>query len=873
MDRERRQPTQNRGSRRGRRLSLVLRMFADRNATVWFLAVMMATTGALLALPDVLRFIAAGLPEAQWWALLPLFAIAEVLVIHLPTLRNAHSHTVREVPAVVGLAFLAPGEYVAAYVLAAGAALLFGRKQRGLKLAFNVSMFTLEATLGFLTYQAVVDGAAPGSLRAWAAAFAAVLVTDLVSAVAVTAAISLTEDRFDRETLREAAGPGLVAAVVNTCMALLVVVLIIKEPIALPLVGVMLLMLVVAYRAHVALGAGYSRLQHLYQFVGSAERPADADRAIETVLRDARQVLRADRAELIVLPAGTEPGTRVTMSADAAVVHGSYPGANPELDAWWAPAALGEAVLRSSAPTSPQDSSSSSPRDGVAAPLHAEGTVYAVLSVSDRSFQGQTFTVEDLRLFETLAAHAAVALDKARLLDRLRRIAAEREHEARHDPLTGLPNRRAFHEAVTALTAQAGTGAVFFLDLDDFKDVNDTLGHDAGDALLHQTGARLQAACAGMVARLGGDEFAVLLPGICGDQALLQARDLLSAVGRPVSLHPVTLLTKVSIGIALLPDHGTDTNEILRHADVAMYEAKRAGTGVEMYRPEDGRAVARKLVLAGDLPAAIESHRFAVCYQPQADAATGRIVGAEALLRWKHPTYGHIPPPEIVSLAERIGCLRLLTNAVLEDALHQRATWAASGFDLNISVNVTALDLADEGLPDVVSVLLASTGTPAPALTLEITEQSVMGDPERCLAVLDRLAELGIRLSVDDFGTGYSSLAYLERLPVHEVKIDRSFVQRLEQQKSDTTVIGATVTLAHDLGMHVVAEGVETRTAWARVAALGCELVQGYVLSRPLAAQDTIPWLQHSAHSIADPSGPTPAAARRHVAAVDATLQ
>ena len=816
---------------------------------LWLLAALMAMAGAALTLPDLLQFLSDGTPPSAWWLLVPLFAVTEVLVIHLPTLRNAHSHTLREVPAVAGLVFLSSGEYVAAYVLGAGLALLVARKQRGLKLTFNLSMFFLEAALGSVVYQALVAGAEPGEARGWLAALAAVLATDLVSAVAVTVAISVTENSVDRGALRDSLAPGLLAALVNTCMALLVVVLVVREPIALSLVAVVLAVLVVVYRAHVALSTGYARLQHLYEFVRSAERPADVDQAVLTVLADARKVMRADRAELVVLPDGGEPGARFSMDRDAEVVKTPYTGATPESDAWWAPAALGQAVLRTDAARSrgterPTEPGAAAPKDGMASPLHVDGRVSAVLLVKERAFQKQTYSPEDLRLFETLAAHAAVALDKARLVDHLRRVAAEREHEARHDPLTGLPNRRAFQEAVAALAADGLTGAVMFLDLDDFKDVNDTLGHDAGDILLQKTGEHLRQVCPGIVARLGGDEFAVLLPCASADEALVRARELHAATARPVVLETFTMVTKVSIGVALIEGRDADPNELLRQADIAMYEAKNSGTGVELYRPEDGRAVARKLVLAADLPAAVDAGELTVCYQPQADAATGRIVGAEALLRWEHPTYGPVPPPEIIMLAERVGHLRPLTDAVLREALHQRAVWAAAGFELTVSVNITALDLRDEGLPETVEDLLVLSGTPARALTLEITEQGVMEDPDRCVSVLDRLAAIGVRLSVDDFGTGYSSLAYLERLPVHEVKIDKSFVQRLDLTSSDDTVIRATITLAHDLGMHVVAEGIETRVAWAQVARLGCELVQGYALARPLRAADTLPWLR-----------------------------
>jgi diguanylate cyclase (GGDEF)-like protein len=823
---------------------------AVRRWGVWLLAAVMVAAAAPLLTTVVEDWSLDGLPELRWWVLVPVFALGEVLVIHLPTVRNAHTHSLREVPAIVGLALLVPGEYVSAYVLGSVLGLALGRGQRGVKLAFNGSMFALEAALGAVAYQALLGGAAPGEPRGWAAAFLTVLLTDLLSAVAVTAAISITEDRFDHEVLREAMGSGVVAAMVNTCLALIVVVLILEAPVALPLLAAALGMLVLAYRATVALSTGFSRLQHLYRFVGSTARPADLDAAVYAVLSDARRVLRAEVAEIVVLPSASAPGSRTVMTGDGPSVVPLGGGPEAADDDWWAPAAAGAPVLRVRPTTRGGDPGGR--QDGMAAPLRSEDAVYGVLVVRGRTFQGETFTDQDLQLFETLAAHAAVALDKARLVDRLRRLAAQREHEARHDLLTGLPNRRAFHEAVSALVTARRTGAVLFLDLDDFKDVNDTLGHGAGDLLLEETGRRLQAVTDGVVARLGGDEFALLLPDTGASGAVEVARHVLDAVTRPVSVHQVTLRTGVSIGVALVGDHGRTTEEILRHADVAMYAAKNAGTGVEVYRPEDGQAVQRKLVLAADLPTAIDEHRFGVWYQPQADARTGRVVGMEALLRWPHAVYGQVPPPDVVALAERTGLIRRLTDAVLETALRQRAAWAAAGQELTVSVNVTAADLHDDRLPQVVARLLAATGTPPDQVTLEITESGVMSDPARCLAVLDGLADIGVRLAVDDFGTGYSSLAYLERLPVTEVKIDKSFVQALDDPSSDATVIRATVALAHDLGMQVVAEGIESPEAWSRLAALGCETVQGYALARPLPAADTLSWLAEYRSGLAE---------------------
>jgi diguanylate cyclase (GGDEF)-like protein len=466
-------------------------------------------------------------------------------------------------------------------------------------------------------------------------------------------------------------------------------------------------------------------------------------------------------------------------------------------------------------------------------------------------------------------------------VDRLRRIADERAHEALHDLLTGLPNRRAFTDAVRAAMHTGETTAVLLLDLDDFKDVNDTLGHTAGDALLTVTGQRLTETCMGtpsgpatgpgplaggrMVARLGGDEFAVLLPGMGADAALAHARALHSALCAPVPMLGVELTSSASIGVTEFFGTSHSSDEVLAQADVAMYAAKAARTGVEAYRAADGHSTARRLALAADLKVALREEALQLFYQPQACARTGQVTGFEALLRWDHPRLGFVPPPEIIAVAHRTGLIRDLTDSILAQALRARAGWAAAGHDLDVSVNVTPVDIADFALVERVDAALRLTATPPGALVIEITESDAMRDPDRSLVVLGALEARGVRLSIDDFGTGHSSLSYLDRLPVHEVKIDRSFVFRVEKDAADSTIVRATVTLAHDLGLRVVAEGVENDLAKSLVIEMGCDLFQGYGLARPMPAAEVITWLaRHGAHALAPrPAGAAPRATAR----------
>jgi diguanylate cyclase (GGDEF)-like protein len=832
---------------------------------VWQLAASMAVLAVAGAVPDFLVDPHSAVPTATWWTLVPLFAVAEVLVIHLPAERSSHSHVLREIPAVAGLTFLAPQQYVTAYLLGAGLALALWSRVRGLKLAFNLAMFALEAVLGSVTYHAVFSGGDPIGAQAWAAAVVAVLVTDVVSAAAVTAAISLTESRLDSGVLRQAIRTGIPAALVNTCVALLLVTLVVARPMALPLLGALVVLLVLGYRVHIRLARGYTRLQLLYQFVGSTGHISELDDAVESILAEATELLHATTAELLLLPSDDGPGRRISWRAGAVV------RADLEVvdtGAWWSPALDAGSVLHKSESGRGTDGAATGPRDGLAVALRPNGVVEAVLTVSDRTFEAETFGPEDLKVFETVAAHAAVALDKARVVDRLRRLAEERAHEALHDPLTGLPNRRAFNDAVQEAMARGETAAVLLLDLDDFKDVNDTLGHSAGDRLLDVVGQRLTEHGGGTVSRLGGDEFALLLPGLGTDAAFARAEALHEALCAPVPLLGVELTISGSIGVTELNGSSLTSDEVLAQADVAMYAAKAARSGVAVYRPEDANSTARRLALAADLKVALREGTLDLYYQPQACARSGRVTGFEALLRWNHPRFGYVPPPEIVAVAQRTGLIRELTDSLVGRALRDRAAWEEAGHDLDVSVNVTPADIADLDLVQRVDTELRATATAPGQLVLEITESDAMRDPDRSLLVLGALEARGVRLSIDDFGTGHSSLAYLDRLPVHEVKIDQSFVFRLEKDAADSTIARATVALAHDLGLRVVAEGVENDLARSLVTEMGCDVYQGYGLSRPMPATQVLVWLArhdslHLAGRASAPVAPASVRARR----------
>ncbi len=427
----------------------------------------------------------------------------------------------------------------------------------------------------------------------------------------------------------------------------------------------------------------------------------------------------------------------------------------------------------------------------------------------------------------------------------------EKEHQANHDALTGLPNRKflleALDEALLEAVPESGRRVgLFLLDLDRFKDVNDTLGHQMGDRLLEHVAGRIRGALRpeDVVARLGGDEFAVLLPAVPDAAAATEvALRIQDALAEPFRFEGVLLELEASVGIALYPDHGADVQQLQRSADVAMYLAKEERSGIEVYSSDKDRNSTTRLGLLGALRQGIDAGQLELHYQPKVSLRSGAVVGVEALVRWRHPHRGLIFPDEFIPLAEHSGLMHRLTAYVVDHALEQAARWWSVGLEIPVAVNVSARDLHAGHLAGTLEEGLRRHGLPATALRLELTERVLMSDPARVGETLRALELLGVRLSLDDFGTGYSSLVLLQRLPVSEVKVDRSFVKRLTTSPDDAKIVRSIVDLAHALGVEAVAEGVETEEVWDLLAELGCDSAQGWYVSRPMPADRATAWL------------------------------
>jgi diguanylate cyclase (GGDEF)-like protein len=432
-----------------------------------------------------------------------------------------------------------------------------------------------------------------------------------------------------------------------------------------------------------------------------------------------------------------------------------------------------------------------------------------------------------------------------------RKAEEELRYQASHDALTDLPNRMHLHARLdNTLHVVRGTGqpiSLLLLDLDGFKEVNDTLGHHIGDIVLRQVAIRLQHALGATetIARLGGDEFAIVLPAADAATAGTVARLVIEALETPFQVERNALELSGTIGIAVYPEHGSDTLSLLQHADVAMYAAKRAQSGIAVYEPALDRHTVRRLGLMQDLRRAIRDGVLCLYYQPKVSLATKQICGVEALLRWPQPDASCLLPDQFIPLAEQTGMILPLTEWVLVTALQQARAWRVAGRPLSIAINLSARSLQNQHFPDLIARQLRRFGVAPADLTLEITESSLMTDPIRAREVLLRVHALGVRFAIDDFGTGYSSLGSLKELPVDEVKIDKTFVLGMTAgNRKDAAIVQSVVVMAHALGLRVVAEGVEDAATLNTLADLGCDCAQGYHLSRPQPAAELEQWLR-----------------------------
>jgi diguanylate cyclase (GGDEF)-like protein len=779
------------------------------------------------------------------------FAVSETFPVHFQWKKDSHTFSLTDLVMAAGLLLVAPGHLVLALVLGTGSALALHRRQRGLKLAFNVSQYALGGTLATAVFAVLSAGL--GETWSWLAGILAIISSTVVADVCIFAVIGLSEGRFDPRSLLGMFTMTLPAAVAAAAVGLVLARNLINDPGALALLALPTILIIAAYRAYTRASEQQKNLGLLHE-VTALLHSADSHSALGEFLTTVRTAFRADLAELVLL-ATTEGDTptisRSKADAESTVLVPLQDGDDAE--------ALLRLAMASGTPVTRSGRSGELDahvaglglKDGIAAVLRTDDRVHGLLLIAGRHGDVSTFTDNDVSLLDTFSRHVGTSLERGRLEEVLRQVTDLKEqlrHQALHDPLTDLPNRtlfidRARHAVVSATRSQEWP-AVLYLDLDGFKPVNDTHGHDAGDQLLRTVATRLRNCLrvGDTAARLGGDEFAVLLEGPLDEEGVGRVVDRIRRqLGVPVDLGGGRVCTVgASIGIALGDADTRDADTLIRRADVAMYTAKRTGgNSACIHRPELDGATPEVVDPAAELQRAVLDGEMHAVYQPLVDLKTGQLTGAEALVRWHHRTDGVRMPDEFIALAEETGLIVPIGALVLRDACFQAARWVQARPDLAellVTVNLSARQLAHDGIVEEVRSALEAAGLEPRRLVLEITETVLMHDRDAAAAALWRLKGLGVRIAIDDFGTGYSSLAYLRRFPIDMLKIAREFVSGLGQDANDDVITQAIVELADTLGLLTVAEGVESDDQHELVAALNCDLAQGFLFARPLSA-------------------------------------
>ncbi len=841
-------------------------------------AIVTRTVAAGLACLAVLVALQAGagpivvvdLPDVAVFTLLTvLFFLAEYSLLNVEFRREAHSLTLAGVPVMMAVLLAPTDTAVLARVLGALAALLLQRIAWD-KVFFNISSYALEIAVGSALARLLVGSDDHLEALAFGVVLLVVSVADQAMSALVLWIIHLHGGVLDRPQIIRVLGSSLAMSVITAAFATAVIVLIGRAG----LLGALLVVLVtavaaLAYRGYSSTRRRHQSLELMHSFVADGVGAESVTALTEQLLQRIRTLMNAGTAELRLFRPASDtstsdgppaPATRPAVVA-VRMIASDHPGlrtVTEEIDpADWL-------TLRVRTEDEPallaRDSKdrgirawlkTRSLRDAVLVPLPMNQDLAGLVMVCDRLGETTTFTADDVSLLQTLTGHLAVALHSTQLVEQL-------GYDASHDSLTGLYNRShlagCIRDARTPHGSAAPGVAVLLLDLDGFKEVNDTLGHAVGDRLLQIVAKRLlsHTPAGATVARLGGDEFAVLLRDLPGgqDQALAIAAEVAESLLRPVHLDEARLDVQVSIGVAFAAG-SEPVDDLLRRADTAMYTAKAAREPISLYNAEMDRIRTERLELLADLRSALRTdpHQFLLHYQPKIDLATGAVVGAEALVRWQHPRLGFIGPDLFIPLAEATGLVAELTPLVLDQALSTCAAWTGDGHSASVAVNFSARNIEDPQLPALVAEALRKHRVDPAQLVVEITESTVMGDPTHTMPVLHGLNDLGLSLSLDDFGTGHSSLSYLQQLPVTEVKIDRSFVIGLDSPEpaNSRTLIRSIAGLSRNLGLRVVAEGVENEQRLAELRDLGCDIGQGYHIGRPMPAAELRAWMARRA--------------------------
>jgi len=836
-------------SRSRRAMAIGRRQVRPSAARVWLFTAALALMAAVLYVEGVRSLRPVETPFSFPWPLLAVaFLAVETKVILVHFRRETHSFSLSEIPAVLGLFFVTPDEYLLAVLVGSAVAMLVTSRQSIVKVAFNLANFAFISTVTLVVFHGLGSFAGQPGAADWIAAFTAVLVACLLGALTIATAISLSGGAPQFQKLPEMLKFGGMVALANTSLALLAISVMWVDPLAVWLLIVPLATLFLAYRAYISEREKHDRLELLYQSSRIMQHSPELDSALIALLDHARAMFRAEIAEVILYARGEGGDSLRTTSIQDQPPAAMVPVRLGQDDPIHARVAA-ERRGFFSAVAAERTRSGPPIRQAMVSPLITESGLIGAMTVANRLTEGTSFDDDDLRLLETLANQAAVALENGQLeqsLAELSRLKEELRHQAYHDPLTGLANRALFAERVEEQLIAPREGlctVVLFLDLDDFKIVNDTLGHAAGDRLLAAVADRIRACVRAddLAARLGGDEFAVLLTDeIELERALAVAKRMIDALQVSFPIQGQEISIGGSIGIAVARGNGEHADELLRNADVAMYTAKAAGKRrAAVFEPTMHAAIVARHALSAELKRSMGRGELAVFYQPIVELDTGRIAGAEALVRWRHPTRGLVSPDEFIPLAEENGLILTLGRWVMAEACDTVAAWERGpglAPDFFLSVNLSPVQLQQAEFISEIESILKATGLAPERLVVELTETAMFQDTEATIAKLASLKQLGVRIALDDFGTGYSSLGYLRRFPVDILKIAREFVIPSDRDAGEWAFAHAIVALGNTLGLRIIAEGIEEAAQADRLRGLGCELGQGFFFARPVEA-------------------------------------
>jgi diguanylate cyclase (GGDEF)-like protein len=776
------------------------------------------------------------------------FIAADLTVLQIEIRRHVFVVQVDEVPLLLGLFFLSPVLLVVVRALAALTARAY-KRQTWVKIWFNVASLAAAAALAGLVMRARAPLAGDDPVT-WLLLAAAVGAYALVSYSSVAGVLTLVQGTMSGAEIVRTVVPSLFVAAANTTIGLIVLLVLRQSPWAGLLLLALFTIFVGAYRSYVGSVRQNKALAEMYALTRAvANAPHDGTLA-DVVLGRVREMLQAEYATLWVPGSGRHPEVLLSAKVDyTALIDVAATPAELRRRAFETGETvavgprLGDDHLRA-------ELSRTGTKDAIVVPLRAGSAVIGCLEVAGRIGDTAHFGPGEVRLLETIAGHAAVAVENSRLVERLR-------FDAYHDTLTGLPNRRRITDSLedaVAVRAPAEAVAVIMLDVGGLREVNESLGRSAGDQLLVEVASRLRevAPPAALVGRVGGDSFAVTLRLADADAAMELARALRDQLRQPVAVGSITLEMDAAAGAAVHPEHGAEPATLLQRADVATQAAKALASGVQLFNEALESRSARRLGLAADLRQALDRGELDVFFQPKVAIADRSLVGVECLARWEHPAHGAVAPEDFVAVAEHTGLLAQLTEAVLTAGLRRARQWSDAGHPLPVAVNLSSRTLLDPGFPARVAELLGEFSVAPELLTLEITEDAAVGEPDRPLPTLRQLSDLGVRLAVDDFGTGYSSLSFLRKLPIHEVKIDKSFVQGMATDAGDLAIVRTVVDLSRHFGLVAVAEGVESELTLSLLEEIGCDIGQGFLFSRPLPYERLEAWM--AAQTDAEPS-------------------